>query len=49
MPLNWKPFLRRFAWVLEPYLYEDQNALLAAITDKVIGPAEAKAKEQAGR
>jgi hypothetical protein len=27
-------------------LYDDQEGLLAAITDKVIGPAEAKAKEQ---
>jgi len=40
---------RRFPWVLEPYLYDDQDRLLAAITDKVIGPAEAKAKEQTGR
>jgi hypothetical protein len=35
-----------FPWVLEPHLYDDQNALLAAITDRVIGPAEAK--EQTG-
>jgi hypothetical protein len=41
--------LKRFPWVLELYLYEDQDGLLAAITDKVIGPAEAKAKEQTGR
>lgn len=40
---------KRFPWVLEPYLYEDQDRLLAAITEKVIGPAEAKAKEQTGR
>ena len=40
---------KRFPWVLEPYLYDDQDGLLAAITDKVIGPAEAKAKEQTGR
>jgi hypothetical protein len=40
---------KRYPWVLEPYLYEDQDGLLAAITDKVIGPAEAKAKEQIGR
>jgi hypothetical protein len=40
---------KRFPWVLEPYLYEDQDRLLAALTDKVIGPAEAKAKEQTGR
>lgn len=31
---------RRYPWVLEPYLYEDQIGLLAAITEKVIGPAE---------
>ena len=35
--------------VLEAYLYEDRNRLLAAITDKVIGSAEAKVKEQTGR
>ena len=40
---------KRFPWVLEPYLYEDQDGLLAAIPDKVIGPAEAKAKEQTGK
>ena len=40
---------KRFPWVLEPYLYEDQDRLLAAITDKVIGPAESKAKEQTGQ
>ena len=39
----------RFPWVLEPHLYDDQDGLLAAITEKVIGPAEAKAKEQTGR
>ena len=40
---------KRYPWVLEPYLYEDQDRLLAALTEKVIGPAEAKAKEQSGR
>jgi uncharacterized protein YjbI with pentapeptide repeats len=40
---------KRFPWVLEPYLYENQDRLLAAINDRVIGPAEAKAKEQTGR
>ena len=40
---------KRFAWVLEPFLYEDQSRLLAAITDKVIGPAEAKVKERTQR
>lgn len=37
---------KRYPWVLEPYLYEDQDGLLAAIEDKVIGPAEAKARKQ---
>jgi uncharacterized protein YjbI with pentapeptide repeats len=40
---------KRYPWVLEPYLYEDQDRLLAAITDKVIGPAEVKTREQTGR
>jgi hypothetical protein len=29
--------------VLEPFLYEDQDHLLAVIADKVIAPAETKA------
>ena len=37
---------KRFPWVLEPYLFDDQDCLLATINDTVIGPAEAKAKEQ---
>jgi len=37
---------RRFLWVLEPVLYEDQDHLLAALAEKVIEPAETKAKEQ---
>lgn len=41
--------LKRYPSVLEPDLYDDQDGLLAAITDKVIGLAEAKAKEQIGR
>jgi hypothetical protein len=32
--------------VLEPYLYDDQDGLLAALTEKVIGPAEKMAKKQ---
>jgi uncharacterized protein YjbI with pentapeptide repeats len=40
---------RRYPWVLEPFLYEDQDGLLAVLNDKVIGPAEKKAKEQTGR
>jgi uncharacterized protein YjbI with pentapeptide repeats len=41
--------IRRFPWVLEPYLYEDQDGLLDVLTEKVIDPAEKKAKEQTGR
>jgi hypothetical protein len=37
---------KRYPWVLEPFLYEDQDRLLAALGDRVIGPAEAKAKAQ---
>jgi hypothetical protein len=40
---------KRYPWVLEPYLYQNQGRLLAAIKEKVIGPAEAKAKEQTGK
>jgi hypothetical protein len=40
---------KRFPWVLEPYLYEDQGGLLAALNEKVIGLAETMAKEQARR
>jgi hypothetical protein len=39
-------YFRRFPWVLPPFLYENQDHLLAALADKVIEPAEAKAKEQ---
>jgi hypothetical protein len=37
---------RRYSWVLEPFVYKNRDHLLAAIADNVIGPAEAKAKEQ---
>lgn len=38
--------LRRYPWVLEPVLYEDQEALLRELEPNVIAPAEAKANEQ---
>jgi Pentapeptide repeats (8 copies) len=38
--------LRRFPWVLEPLLYDSQEALLMELESKVIVPAEAKANEQ---
>ena len=34
-----------FPWVLEPYRYDSPEAILSSLEDKVIGPAEAKAKE----
>jgi hypothetical protein len=37
---------RRYPWVLEPVLYQDQDHLLAMIADKVIGPAETNSNEQ---
>jgi uncharacterized protein YjbI with pentapeptide repeats len=40
---------KRYPWVLEPYLYEDQDGLLAALTEKVIEPAEEKVREQTGK
>jgi hypothetical protein len=40
---------KRFPWVLPAHVYEDQDSLLAALESCVIGPAEAKAKEQTGR
>jgi len=39
---------RRYPWVLPTVFYKDQPALLAVLKDKVIGPAEAKAREQTG-
>ena len=41
-------FFKHFPWFLTLYQYEDQDRLLAAITEKVIGPAEARAREQTG-
>ena len=36
---------RRYHWVLEPYRYQSQDALLANLGDRVIAPAEAKVIE----
>jgi uncharacterized protein YjbI with pentapeptide repeats len=33
-------FFRLYDWVLEPYRYSDPTGLLAALTDRVIAPAE---------
>jgi hypothetical protein len=35
-------FFRKFPWVLEPVQYTDQAALIAALDERVIAPAEAK-------
>jgi len=40
---------RRFPWVLEPYLYDDQDHLLATLDHNVIDPAESKARGLASR
>ena len=37
---------RRYPWVLEPVLYENQEALLTELEPKVITPAEGKANQQ---
>jgi uncharacterized protein YjbI with pentapeptide repeats len=37
-------YFKAFRSVLKPYQYDDQDGLLSALTDKVIGPAEAKVK-----
>lgn len=34
--------MRRYPYVLETYQYDDVEGLLAALGEKVIGPAEAK-------
>jgi hypothetical protein len=40
---------RDYPWVLEPYLYEDLDSLLASLEELVIKPAIAKAEEIAQR
>jgi hypothetical protein len=42
-------FPKKYHWVLAVHRYRDQEDLLASLREKVIGPAEAKAKELAGR
>jgi hypothetical protein len=36
---------RDYPWVLEPYQYDDPEALLSSLAERVIGPAEDKTKE----
>lgn len=40
---------KKYDWVLETYRYTDESSLIAALEEKVIGPAEAKAEELVGR
>jgi hypothetical protein len=35
----------RYRWVLEPFQYKSLDSLLDQLNERVIGPAEAKAKE----
>ena len=37
--------VRRYRWVLEPYQYKSPLLLLEQLNERVIAPAEAKAKE----
>jgi hypothetical protein len=39
---------KRYPWVLETYRYEDLEEVMAALTEKVIVPAELKANELLG-
>jgi hypothetical protein len=38
----------RYHWVLEPYQYESKGTLIAHLNERVIAPAEAKAREITG-
>jgi uncharacterized protein YjbI with pentapeptide repeats len=42
-------FFKRYPWMLRVYRYKDQDGLIAAVTDKVIRPAETRAKKLIGR
>ena len=39
--------LKRYPWVLEAYIYDGTEELLVSLPEKVIAPAEKKAKELA--
>jgi hypothetical protein len=39
---------RRYPWVLEPFLYDNEESLLAQLAEMVIAPANAEAKQQSG-
>lgn len=40
---------RRFPWVLEPFIYENKEMLLASLAEEVIAKAESKAEELKGQ
>lgn len=40
---------KRYPWVLPVYQYEDMQSLLAALPERVIGPAQAKADQLQGK
>jgi hypothetical protein len=40
-------FRKRYHWVLEPHRYKSEELLIAELSERVIAPAEAKAKELA--
>jgi hypothetical protein len=40
---------RRYPWVLETYQYDSLDDLLGTLNEKVISPAERKAKELTGK
>lgn len=40
---------KRYPWVLPVFEYENEDQVIASLDSHVIGPAEARAKEQAGR
>ena len=41
-------FFRLYSWMLEPHRYTDSSRLLAALTDRVVAPAEAKLRDLRG-
>jgi hypothetical protein len=45
----WSDLRKRYHWVLEPYQYKSKKLLINQLTKRVIAPAEAKAKQLAGR
>jgi hypothetical protein len=40
---------RRYHWVLKPYRYKSKKLLIDQLSQRVIAPAEAKAKALAGK